>query len=644
MQQEAKVTTTYKDTSHPVLTLRGKPVNPWLVLISLVFGFFMSLLDVTIVNIAIPSIQSNLKTDLTTVTWVLNAYSLVFAVLLVTMGRFADQYGRKRIFMFGMIIFSAGSLLCALSPTMASLTGWPGINWLISFRSFQAIGAAAMNPVSLAIIIAVFPRERRGAAIGVWGALSGLAAAAGPVLGGFLVQNFDWRWIFFVNLPFCIVGLIMVAIFVPETRELGTSKKLDPLGLLTLSAAMFCLVLAIIQGNDWGWTSAPVLSLFAGTLVAMILFFIVEARVPEPIVDFSLFKIRSFSASSVAIFLFGIAIQGAFLILVLYFIDAQGYSQLDAAYAIIPIPLASFVVSVFSGALSQRINPRISGIAGMALLAVGFFALATLNANSTSLDTTWRGIIIGAGMGLCFQSFPNMALSEVPRAKLGVGSGVFNTFRQIGFVLGVAILISLFVGQIKTNIEQARTNSIQIVQNNTTIPAQFHQFIIKGLENSGSNVDTRNIKPQQVDLTQFANLAPAPFREQAKASLKALGDQIAAEFKNGVINSFTATWIAAGVFALLGFILAFFTRMPLREIPLRKSHGTQAAAASPTGTNRSRALLGLTRYPETWSEEQRGKAVAQDIIEPLSIALLASSIGNGGRHFNEVASQTAGES
>ena len=449
MQQEKAVTATFKDTSQPMLMIRGKPVNPWLVLISLVFGFFMSLLDITIVNIAIPSIQSSLNTNLTTVTWVLNAYSLVFAILLVTMGRFADQYGRKRLFMLGMIIFSLGSLLCALSPTMASLTGWPAINWLIGFRAFQAIGAAALNPVSLAIIIAVFPRERRGAAIGVWGALSGLAAAAGPVLGGFLVQNFDWRWIFFVNLPFCIVGLIMVAIFVPETRELGTSKKLDPLGLLTLSIAIFCLVLGIIQGNDWGWTSTPVLSLFAGSIVAIILFFIVESRVSEPIVDFSLFKIRSFSASSVSIFLFGIAIQGAFLLLVLYFIDAQGYTQLDAAYAIIPIPLASFVVSVFSGAFSQRISPRVSGIAGMALLAIGFFALATLNVNATWLDTTWRGIIIGAGMGLCFQSFPNMALSEIPRAKLGVGSGVFNTFRQIGFVLGVAILISLFVGQIQ---------------------------------------------------------------------------------------------------------------------------------------------------------------------------------------------------
>src|SRR5215471_11146521 len=456
-----------------------------------------------------------------------------------------------------MVIFSVGSLLCALSPTMALLTGWPAINWLIGFRAFQAIGAAAMNTVSLAIIIAVFPRERRGAAIGVWGALSGLAAAAGPVLGGFLVQNFDWRWIFFVNLTFCVAGLFMVALFVPETRELGTSKKLDPLGLITLSIAIFCLVLGIIQGNDWGWSSTPVLSLFGAALVSLVLFFVIETRVSEPIIDFSLFKIRSFSASSVAMFLFGIAIQGAFLLLVLYFIDAQGYTQLDAAYAILPIPLASFVVSAFSGAFSQKISPRISGIVGMALLAVGFFALAMLNVNSTFLDTTWRGLIIGAGMGLCFQSFPNMALSEVPRAKLGVGSGVFNTFRQIGFVLGVAILISLFVGQIKTNIQQATTNSIQIVQNNTSIPSQFHQPIIKGLQSAGSNANSSQIKPQSVDLTQFANFAPPAFREQVRASLKALGDQIAAEFKNGVINAFTATWIAAGVFALLGFVLAF---------------------------------------------------------------------------------------
>ena len=577
MQQNETFTANSQYISNPVLTVRGKPANPWLALLALVFGLFMALLDVTIVNIAIPSIQGDLHTDLTTVTWVLNAYSLVFAVLLVTMGRFADQYGRKRIFLLGMVIFSVGSLLCALAPTIASLTGVAGIDWLIGARAFQAIGAASLNPVSLAIIMAVFPRERRGAAIGIWGALSGIAAATGPVLGGYLVQNFDWRWIFFVNLPFCIIGLFMVAMFVPETREPGVSRRIDIPGIITLSAAVFCLVLAIIQGNDWGWSSTPILSLFGGTVLATILFFVVELKVKEPIIDFSLFKIGSFTSASFAMFVFGIAIQGAFLILVLYFIYAQGYTQLNAAYAILPIPVASFIVSAFSGAFSQKINPRISALLGMTLLAVGFFLLFTLNVNSTLLDTIWRGLIIGAGMGMCFQSCPNIALSEVPRAKLGVGSGVFNTFRQIGFVLGVAILISLFVGQIQTNITRASNNAIQIVQNDTAIPAQFRPLIINGLKQAVNNAgNSQQLSSQNVDLTQFANNAPPQFRAQARASLKALGDKITAEFQKGVVQSFTATWLAAAFAAVVAVLLTFFTLVSRRKrgrlVPKSESH------------------------------------------------------------------------
>src|SRR5437763_1171450 len=577
MQHNETFTANSQHVSNPVLTVRGKPANPWLALLAVVFGLFMALLDVTIVNIAIPSIQGDLHTDLTTVTWVLNAYSLVFAVLLVTMGRFADQYGRKCIFLLGMVIFSVGSLLCALAPTIASLTGVAGIDWLIGARAFQAIGAASLNPVSLAIIMAVFPRERRGAAIGIWGALSGIAAATGPVLGGYLVQNFDWRWIFFVNLPFCIIGLFMVAMFVPETREPGVSRRIDIPGIITLSAAVFCLVLAIIQGNDWGWSSTPILSLFGGTVLATILFFVVELKVKEPIIDFSLFKIGSFTSASFAMFVFGIAIQGAFLILVLYFIYAQGYTQLNAAYAILPIPVASFIVSAFSGAFSQKINPRISALLGMTLLAVGFFLLFTLNVNSTLLDTIWRGLIIGAGMGMCFQSFPNIALSEVPRAKLGVGSGVFNTFRQIGFVLGVAILISLFVGQIQTNITRASNNAIQIVQNDTAIPAQFRPLIINGLKQAVNNAGhTQQLSSQNVDLTQFANNAPPQFRARARASLKALGDKITAEFQKGVVQSFTATWLAAAFAAVVGVLLTFFTLVSRRKrgslVPKSESH------------------------------------------------------------------------
>ena len=276
-------------------------------------------------------------------------------------------------------------------------------------------------------------------------------------------------------------------------------------------------------------------------------------------------------------FVFGIAIQGAFLILVLYFIYAQGYTQLNAAYAILPIPVASFIVSAFSGAFSQKINPRISALLGMTLLAVGFFLLFTLNVNSTLLDTIWRGLIIGAGMGMCFQSFPNIALSEVPRAKLGVGSGVFNTFRQIGFVLGVAILISLFVGQIQTNITRASNNAIQIVQNDTAIPAQFRPLIINGLKQSVNNAgNSQQLSSQNVDLTQFANNAPPQFRAQARASLKALGDKITAEFQKGVVQSFTATWLAAAFAAVVGVLLTFFTLVSRRKrgslVPKSESH------------------------------------------------------------------------
>ncbi len=332
-----------------------------------------------------------------------------------------------------MAIFSLGSLMCALAPTFASWIGGPAISWLIGARAFQAIGAASLNPVSLAIIMAVFPYERRGAAIGIWGALSGVAAAAGPVLGGFLVQSFDWRWIFFVNLPFCLIGLVMVALFVPETREKRISRRIDVPGVITLSVAMFCLSLAIIQGNDWGWSSTAIISLFGGALVSLILFIIVEIRVKEPIVDFSLFKIGSFTSSSVA------------------------------------------------------------------------------------------------------------------------------TFRQLGFVLGVAILISLFVGQIQSNMQQASNNAIQVVQKDTTIPAQFHPLISNGLKQANTNVNSSNLQTKSVNLAQYANNAPPQFRAQARASLQALSDKITALFKQAVVQSFETTWLAAAFGAVVGFILAFVT-------------------------------------------------------------------------------------
>ncbi len=432
-----------------VLTLpNGEAVNPWTVLVSIMLGFFMSLLDATITNIALTTIQTSLKTDLTTVSWVINAYLIAFAGLLITMGRFADQFGRKRVFMIGMIIFSLSSLLCALAPT---------IGLLIVFRVLQGVGAAALNSVSLAIITGVFPPQKRGAAIGIWGALTGLAAAVGPVLGGLLlsigvlhmgtVQIDSWRWIFFINLPFCIVGLLLTARRVPEMYDRNATRTIDGVGLVTLSLAMVCVSLALIEGNDWKW-DGRIVGLFGGALVAFVLFLVAEGRQQQPLLDLNLFRIRSFSATNIVMFLFGVAAQGAFLLVILYFITARGYSQLGASYAFLPMPLAAFVISAVASPLSRRISPKYLAIVGMAILGLGFLSFTTVTGTSGPFETAWRAIILGIGIGLCYSSLPAMVLAEVPHEKLGVASGAFNTFRQFGFVIGVALLLGIFSGQV----------------------------------------------------------------------------------------------------------------------------------------------------------------------------------------------------
>lgn len=558
----------------PVYSVRGRPVRPWLVLFSLIFGFFMALLDATIVNIAIPTIEQSLHTDLEAVGWVLSAYNLVFAVLLVSMGRFADLYGRKRIFMIGMALFSLGSLFCALAETFGSLTATPAINWLIGFRALQAIGAAALTPVSLAIIMAIFPPKQRGVAIGVWGALAGLAAAIGPILGGFLVQNFDWRWIFFVNLPFCIIGLLMVALFVPETRDTRVTRGIDVPGTVLLTAAIFCFVLAILQGNDWGWLSTPVLGLFVGALVLLALFVVAELRNRNPIVDFALFKLASFTGASVTMFLFCIALQGAFLIVVLYLTSARNYDPLGAAYALLPMPLASFIVSALMGRFGRKVNTHWLGMVGALFLTIGFLLLGFMRVDAPYLDLAWRCVFVGIGMGMLFQSQPTISLSEVPRAKLGVGSGIFNTSRQLGFALGVAVLISIFTGSMSTHVDQARQHAVQIVLADEELPLEMRKNIVTQLVTSETSSEVSeagrgNTSNQEIDLTQLVEHlpleVPAAEREAIRRELQIVGERIGQEFNTEVQMAFRTPWFVSSAFALAALISALLAYLGSRR-------------------------------------------------------------------------------
>jgi EmrB/QacA subfamily drug resistance transporter len=434
------------------LLLNGKAMNPWLALLALSFGLFMSLLDATIVNIALADIQKNFPSSLSLVSWVLNGYNLAFVASLVTVGHLADLFGRKRVFQIGMVVFSLGSLFCALSPA---------IGWLIAARVLQACGAAALNSISLAIITAIFPVDKRGAAIGIWGALAGLSATIGPVLGGILVGTWGWRSIFFLNLPFCLLGLWFVNRWVPETRDEKATASIDVAGIVTLTIGTFCLVFAITQAQQWGWTSPRNIIMIAIALFCLIFLYLVERRHHQPIIDLSLFEHRSFFATNLAMFLYGIAVQGAILLMVLYFTTARALPPVHAAYGVLPISLAAFVISGLSGSFSQYIKPRVEGIIGMLFLCVGLSLLCTLSLNASYLDTAWREIIIGIGMGLSLIAFPKTALEEVPEAKLGAGSGVFNTFRQIGYTLGVAILISILDVSLSTNKNVPQTDILQ---------------------------------------------------------------------------------------------------------------------------------------------------------------------------------------
>ncbi|MEI7555701.1 MFS transporter [Candidatus Chlorohelix sp.] len=529
----------------------GRPINPWLVLVSLVMGLFMALLDGTIVNIAYNAISTELKSDTITTSWVLNAYNLVFAVLLVTMGRLADQFGRKRVFMSGMVLFTIGSLLCAVAPS---------IEWLIGFRAVQGIGAAALNPISLAIITIVFPPEKRGAAIGIWGAITGMAMALGPIIGGFLVDNYDWRSIFFVNIPVCIVALFMVWRNVPENRDPNTSSAIDLPGMILLSVSLLCLVLAIINGNSWGWGSAGIIGMFVGSVLAMALFIIVELKEKHPIIDFSLFRIRSFIASNFAMFLFGIGIQAGMLMLVLYFITSRGYNELEAAYALLPMPIAGFITSGVFGMFSRKANLRYVAMGGLIVSGVGLLSFFSLDYNSEYIQVIWRGVLVGIGLGTSFMTFSNIVLSEVPHSKAGVGSGVFNTFRQIGFALGVAIMISFFAGQVKDNMVDAKARVVEIIRSDATIPEIARTMIVQQFDKMGAQggASMQSGKSQAFDLVTMSKGMPG--MEAIQPQLAVLNTKIGNEFNKASVDAFRYTWLLGGIFILLGVIPASFAR------------------------------------------------------------------------------------
>ncbi len=444
--------------------------NPWAILITLSLGFFMTLLDLTIVNIAIPNMIDGLRASLDEILWVINAYVLILAVLLITAGRLGDLRGQRTLFILGVAVFTLASLGCGLSQNPVEL---------ISARVVQGAGAALLMPQTMAIIIATFPSERRGAALGVWGGVAGVATIAGPTLGGLLVTSFGWRWIFFVNLPIGVIVLAMAITLIPAVKQ-ERRHRLDFVGVLIATAALFCVTFALTEGQRYTWNAWIWALLGAGVVIFGI--FLLQQRSQqsgEPLVPFGLFRDRNFTVLNFVGAAVSIGMVGMFLPFTIYLQSVLGFSALKAGLTVAPMSLIAMFVAPVAGNLSDRIGGKFILMGGLTLYAIGMgIVVVTAEVGSHAIAFLPGFIISGLGIGGVFAPMATEAMRNVEPRLAGAASGVNNTIRQIGSVVGSASMGALLQNRLAVSLQhEATVRSGQI-------PAQARGPFVSGFKDA----------------------------------------------------------------------------------------------------------------------------------------------------------------
>lgn len=402
--------------------------------IAIILGFFMALLDSTIVNVALPDMTQSFHSGLDHMSWVVNGYNLAFAVCLITASRLADQFGRKKLFMLGITAFVASSALVGMSGSLPML---------VTFRVIQGMAAAIVVPVTIPLAVELFPPQMRGMILGIWGGISGLAAASGPSLGGILTDALGWQAVFFVNLPIGIICLILSSRLLKESVDASAGRGIDWIGMALLTGAMFSLNYALIQANDWGWQSPQLLGLLAAAVVLAAAFVAVERRLKNPMLPLWLFRIGTFNWACLTLLLIGAGVMAPSFLMSYFLTGLMGKSVLQAGLIISAMPLASMVVSASVGALTNRFGSRLFVGTGMAVLAVSTWLFGGLTPASETFSIIWRLAFFGIGMGLAMAPVMGSVIRNVPEEKIGIASGMSNMTRALGSVMGVALLVTM---------------------------------------------------------------------------------------------------------------------------------------------------------------------------------------------------------
>jgi EmrB/QacA subfamily drug resistance transporter len=406
----------------------------WWTLAAMCFALFMIMLDNTVVNVALPSIQRDLHATTSSLEWTVNAYTLSFAVLLVTAGRLGDLFGRRRMFLLGVAIFGASSFLIGLAQSDT---------WLVAFRALQGVGSGFMMPATLSIITNTFPAHERGRAIGTWAGVSAMALAIGPVVGGVLVQEVSWQSIFFLNVPVAAAAVLVTLFAARESRDERARRVLSEVdlpGVAAITAGLAALVLGLVESNSWGWGSGRVIALFAVALVGLSAFAWIERHRHFPMVDFAFFRSRSFFGANVVAFVVSFAMLAMFFYLALYMQDILGYTPLQAGLRFLPSTVVVMVTGPIAGRMADRIGSRPLMTAGLLLIAFAMFWLTGITTDSGYGYLLVPFIAMGLGIGLVMSPMSTAAMNSVEQARAGVASGILSMVRMVGGTFGVAVM------------------------------------------------------------------------------------------------------------------------------------------------------------------------------------------------------------
>lgn len=560
-------------------------------------GIFLCMIDTTIMNIALPAIQTDVNTSLEKMSWILNVYTMTIAVLAIPLGRVADIFGKAKLYIIGLIVFGAGSALCAFANTG---------DFLIFSRFIQSIGAAVLFPTSMVIGVSAVPMAKRHVALGILGVTQGLSAAIGPALGGVITQNLGWRWVFFVNIPICVIGIVVCFIMLKIKNEERVVAKIDWTGLVFSSFAIFFFTLVLVKGNTWGWLSNFAWMCYIISVTSFILFILVERKVSSPMVNLQLFNDRTFVGASIVVILSNLFLIGVTVLLPTFLTKIQHRTEMEAAFLVTPISAMIFLVSPFATLVMKKLGKVQVILVGFIVMSLAYYCLQMIGAESTNKEIIIPCMILGVGFGLVVGPITMLTASTFEGELLTASQSVVSMLRQIGIVLAVAIFVSGLTHNLSINkenvfhyaekkvhdlhVDQAEQEQIltvtkEKIQNKDLesnlekkqgtdhlgISQQQKESMIKEKVNNALNevpLEYREIK--RVEITNQVTKAVEEKIENINSEIKMFSDDISHYAEKEMAKSFTDLYKVSVPIMLLCSLVAFIFRNRKFEVDKRK--------------------------------------------------------------------------